>query len=255
MHVRDSLEVANVLLCLGAVDMDVYGAFQFCAIGVLAAPVTVKLSTTYFNDRGRNIIFLWTILLLAGLLSLTVEFYRSNAVACRGLGDAFLTASQFIYEETTCGLDYCSMDIPSPPFSPMRQGAGTDIYVVPAPSKLTFGTATLLAAGCCIPSILSLVSVWVKILETNWKSVWGPPDDNTRIEGTKATEGNMRGVNEMVKRFLSVVEVPFFGAAVLAILILGENNLFSRPVSYGTEPIGSVGKFTLLICFVISFHC
>lgn len=46
--------------------MDVYGAFQFCSIGILAAPVTVKLSTTYFYDPGRNVIFLWTVLILAG---------------------------------------------------------------------------------------------------------------------------------------------------------------------------------------------
>lgn len=46
--------------------MDIYGAFQACCIGVLAAPITVKLSKTYFNDPGRNTIFLWTILLLAG---------------------------------------------------------------------------------------------------------------------------------------------------------------------------------------------
>lgn len=50
----------------GAVDMDVYGAFQLCAIGVLAAPVTVRLSRRYFDDPGRNTIFVWTILLLAG---------------------------------------------------------------------------------------------------------------------------------------------------------------------------------------------
>ena len=53
--------------CLGAVDMDVFGAFQLCAIGILAAPVTVRVSTTYFYDPGRNAIFLWTGLLLAGL--------------------------------------------------------------------------------------------------------------------------------------------------------------------------------------------
>jgi hypothetical protein len=232
--------------CPGAMDMDVYGAFQFCAIGVLAAPVTVKLSSTYFNDRGRNIIFLWTILLLAGLLSLTVEFYRSEPVDCKGDNGTTLTASRFIYGTTLCGLDYCAVGIPDEPNSPMRQGASTNIYVIPAPTKLTFGTATLLAAGCCIPSILSLVSIWIKILETNWKSRFGPRDANEHIDGTKATEGNMRGVNEMVRKFLSVVEVPFFGAAVLAILILGENNLFSFSMSYGTETIGSVGMSPLL---------
>lgn len=46
--------------------MDVFGAFQLCSIGVLTAPVTALLSRTYFNDPGRNIIFLWTGLVLAG---------------------------------------------------------------------------------------------------------------------------------------------------------------------------------------------
>ena len=50
----------------GAVDMDVYGAFQLCSIGILAAPVTVRLSRTYFYNPGRNTIFLWTLLILAG---------------------------------------------------------------------------------------------------------------------------------------------------------------------------------------------
>jgi hypothetical protein len=51
---------------LDAVDMDIYGSFQLCAIGILAAPVTVTLSRTYFNSPGRNTIFLWTGLILAG---------------------------------------------------------------------------------------------------------------------------------------------------------------------------------------------
>jgi len=50
----------------GAVDMDIYGAFQLCSIGILAAPVTVRLSRTYFYDPGRNTIFAWTALILAG---------------------------------------------------------------------------------------------------------------------------------------------------------------------------------------------
>ena len=46
--------------------MDVFGAFQLCAIGILAAPATVKLSSTYFNNPGRNFIFVWAILILTG---------------------------------------------------------------------------------------------------------------------------------------------------------------------------------------------
>ena len=46
--------------------MDIYGAFQLCTIGILAAPVTVRRSRTYFYDPGRNAIFLWTGVILAG---------------------------------------------------------------------------------------------------------------------------------------------------------------------------------------------
>lgn len=49
--------------------MDVFGAFQLCSIGILAAPVTVKVSGTYFNDPGRNAIFVWTGLILSGRLA------------------------------------------------------------------------------------------------------------------------------------------------------------------------------------------
>jgi hypothetical protein len=48
--------------------MDIYGAFQMCAIGILVAPVTVKLSRIYPRDYGRNIVFLWTALILSGTL-------------------------------------------------------------------------------------------------------------------------------------------------------------------------------------------
>jgi hypothetical protein len=67
-----SLPRKEVQLLIGkdAVDMDIFGAFQLCAIGILAAPVTVMLSKTYFNDPGRNTIFLWTFLLLIGKLNL-----------------------------------------------------------------------------------------------------------------------------------------------------------------------------------------
>jgi hypothetical protein len=53
----------------GAVDMDIYGAFQLCTIGILAAPTTVRLSRTYQDAPGRNTIFLWTGLVVAGTYS------------------------------------------------------------------------------------------------------------------------------------------------------------------------------------------
>jgi hypothetical protein len=50
----------------GAIDMDVYGAFQLCSIGILTAPLTARMSGTYFKDPRRHILFLWTGLILAG---------------------------------------------------------------------------------------------------------------------------------------------------------------------------------------------
>lgn len=55
--------------------MDVYGAFQLCSIGILAAQVTVRNSETYFKAPGRNSFFLWTGLILAGEYRFS-QFYQ-----------------------------------------------------------------------------------------------------------------------------------------------------------------------------------
>ena len=78
---------------------------------------------------------------------------------------------KFPYDTSpTCGLQ-CTIE--EGPFSPMRGGAVNNIYVIPAPEHLTFHTATLLAAACCIPAVLSLVSMWNKIRKINWIMRWG----------------------------------------------------------------------------------
>lgn len=230
-----------------AVDMDVYGAFQLCAIGILAGPVTVRLSTTYFNDPGRNIIFLWTGLIFAGLLSLTVEFFRIKTLDCTSLDPT----SGFDYGQSMCGYDWClaepeeGIDWAKLPHSPMRGGSANNIYVIPAPTILKFSTTTLIAAACCIPAVLSLVSMWNKVLEINWKTRAGQNERNNEpIEGTNgATLAQVKRIDALIRTFFSVsVEIPVFGAAVMAILIFGEMNFFSAQVRYQTEPIQSIGK-------------
>ncbi|ATZ50830.1 hypothetical protein BCIN_06g03090 [Botrytis cinerea B05.10] len=234
----------------GAVDMDIYGAFQLCSIGILAAPITVKLSRTYFFETpGRNTIFLWTGLIFAGLLSLTVEFIRISTSPCLTDGDghpAYFTLGNFTYG-STCGL---TCDVTSGPFSPLRGGSANNIYVIPAPNKLTFDTVTLLSAACCIPAILSLVSMWNKIRETNWNNRFGHKEEriDAPIEGTNnATVGKMKEVNSLIRFFLSAIEVPVFVGAVLAILILGERNFFSQQVAYQTEPIATIGQWAPIV--------
>ncbi|KAI1379039.1 hypothetical protein F4677DRAFT_442764 [Hypoxylon crocopeplum] len=225
-----------------AVDMDVYGAFQFCSIGILAAPLTVRISRTYFYDPARNLIFLWTGIVLAGLLSLTVEFFRINTSPCsRDASGQPISPTDF--EHFPYGNEGCNLtcSITAGPFSPLRQKSTDEIYVIPAPNVLTFSAATLLAAACCIPAILSLASMWNKILEINWKQTFGLEDGDELIEGTNgATVERMSRVNTVVRLFLSTVEVPVFSAAVLAILVFGEKNFCSPQVTYQTEPIQSI---------------
>jgi len=88
--------------------------------------------------------------------------------------------------------------------------------------------------------------MWIKILQINWRSRFGEDDDanaNVAIDGTNgATVAKMKNVNSVLKGFLSVLGNPMVGAAVLAIIVIGERNFFSVQVSYQTEPMTSVGR-------------
>lgn len=248
-----------------AVDLDVYGAFQLSSIAILAAPVTLRRSTTYFDGPGRNIIFVWTTILLAGMLSLAVELFRSQPVPC---ATNSITAANFPYNSTAselCGIR-CSQDLG--PFSTMRQGATGEIYVIPAPTQFGFGTATLLAAACCIISILSLVDIFNKIRRDNRKRRLrdkngtikhqdNPDGDNkglhevqpeATISGTNgATQSMMENAETLAKFLMGNVEIPLFVGAILAILIIGERNLMSPELSHGTEPMENVGQWAPIV--------
>lgn len=134
----------------------------------------------------------------------------------------------------------------------MRGGSANNVYVIPAPHKFPFSTATLVAAACCIPAILSLLFMAFKILEIQWRTRIGHEGDDEQvdapIEGTNgATIGKMRGIDNMIKYFLSVVEIPVFSALVLAILVIGELNFFSKQVRYQTEPMASFGESPICV--------
>ncbi|KAI5269889.1 hypothetical protein E4T47_06673 [Aureobasidium subglaciale] len=89
--------------------------------------------------------------------------------------------------------------------------------------------------------ILSLISMWNKILEINWKSRSGV------VAEKDPEERKVRDINALIKRFLNVIEAPLFGLAVVVILILGEINLFSHQVNYQTEPIQSIGQWAPIV--------
>ncbi|CAG9982394.1 unnamed protein product [Clonostachys byssicola] len=224
---------------------------------VVVAPITVRLSRTYLYDPGRNTIFVWVGLLLAGLLSLAIEFYRTQTFSCPhdNAGNPLSAdASKFPYgDPPNCSLT-CSEE--EGPFSPMRGGSAKNVYIIPAPSVFTFGAGTLLSAACCVHAILWLISMADKILEINWKSQsrkgkLGDQDDRSidePISGTNgATKRRMKDVNENVRFYLSMAVVPVFGGAGFAILIVGEMNFFSRQVSYEIEPMAAIGQWGSIV--------
>lgn len=178
---------------------------------------------------------------------MTVEFFRITPTPCAFDDDhnPVSTNPKYFNYGASCGLQ-CTVD--NGPVSPLRGGSVNNIYVIPAPDKLSFDTVTILAAACSIPAILSLVSMWNKILEINWKSRYGDREADLidqPIEGTNgATVQNMKRINTVARIFLSTIEIPLFGAAVLTIMILGELNFWSHQVNYQTEPIASIGKQT-----------
>lgn len=182
-----------------------------------------------------------------GLVSLCVEFYRVTPTDCSR--DKFENpissrAASFPYGNATCGLT-CSEE--DGPFSPMRGGAAGNVNVIPVPRVLTFNAVMLLAAGFCIPAILGLIFTWDKILEINWKRRRPTEELDAQIEGANITVREMKGINNVVRQFLSVIEIPLFGGVIITIIGVGEANFFSQQVRYDTEPMASIGTFLIYV--------
>ncbi|RWA10468.1 hypothetical protein EKO27_g4632 [Xylaria grammica] len=239
-----------------AVDMDIYGAFQICSIGILAAPITVYNSKTYFNDPGRNIIFIWTGLLLAGMLSLTVEFIRTDTHPCPfdNNGEAInpFDLSAFPYMNADCGLNCVFGE--GGPYSPIRQDPTNEPAVIPVPQRLTFGAVILLAAGSSIPPVLTLIFTWEKILEINWKRRFAQEDieNNEPIEGTNgATPKMITIINSTIRNFLTSIQIPLFGGIVIVLIVFGEINFWSKQVNYQVEPFTSIGQWANVVATVL----
>lgn len=195
--------------------MDIYGSFQFCSLDVLGIPLIVRISRTYFDTTGRNVIFSWLILMVAGLLSLTVEFIRVKPHDCAyaDSGSPLSHTDQWNYGDT-CGLA-CSEDVG--PSSSMRRGAASNIYVIPAPTVFTSRTAAIFCAACCILPILSLVSMGLRFLRIHRHFVRGASIEelDRPIEGTNnATPPTTKGINARVGQYLAVLEAPIIFAAV-----------------------------------------
>lgn len=89
--------------------------------------------------------------------------------------------------------------------------------------------------------------MWNKVVTRRWMHGWRR-SDNTNSVKSLTDPANMtltEKINERIGYFLSMVAVPVFGGAGVAIVIVGELNFFSPQVRYQTEPMASVGKSRL----------
>lgn len=88
--------------------------------------------------------------------------------------------------------------------------------------------------------------MWTKMLNirlANRFRVTDPEEGGESLTKTNTvTTISMKPINMVVQEFLRLVEVPIYGGAVLAILVIGEWNFFSEPVRYQTEPLASIGE-------------
>ncbi|KAI7152998.1 hypothetical protein KC349_g8643 [Hortaea werneckii] len=196
----------------GAVDLDIYGAFQFCAIAILVAPMTARVSRTYFKDHGRNAIFVWAVFVVAGLLSLIVEFFRIETFHCThdDAGNRISSdPNNFPFGHASCGL-ICDQDLG--PFSPVRGGSADNIYVVPAPTKLNSHAAILVAAACCIPGVLLAASLGFQLFKNSWATRWGKGALNMRA----------------------------------SIVLVNPDNAFSQSLTELLEPMGSCARIGII---------
>ncbi|KND94217.1 hypothetical protein TOPH_00820 [Tolypocladium ophioglossoides CBS 100239] len=216
------------------IDMDIYGALQFCAIGILVAPVTLRLSRTYFNEPGHCIIYLWASLILAGLISLTVEFSRIETTICTKTDGSPVSRDRFPYGDAVC--KRCLQDNPT-----SRLRDPTNVFEIPAPDKLTFAAAMVVSTACAVFAFLWLVFLPHTIPETNFMSHRDQGElTDTPIEGTNGATG---GVKYMARRFSTVASTTVIGVSVVVLLVVGEMNLLSAPVAYKAEPLGSIDQW------------
>ncbi|KAH6669193.1 hypothetical protein F5X68DRAFT_216378 [Plectosphaerella plurivora] len=221
----------------GAVDMDIYGAFQLCSLGLVAGTLAVRISKTYYGTPGRNTIFIWVTLILAGLLCLAVEFFRATPRSCPG----------FQYgKENSCDF-ICSED--EGPHSPLRQGAASDIYVVEAPTLLSFRAGVLLSAGCCVHAIVWMLYMLEKILRE---------EERNRVESGESRLFPM--LSHRTSSFAVSKRTPIktriilvaFGAVGLALLVVGERNFHSKPLTFEIELISGVGQWSSIVTAVLA---
>ena len=140
-------------------------------------------------------------------------------------------------------------------------------YVVDMHHGITINTGLGLSAACCIPTVLSMASIWLKLVReklarsfTTLLPSWGDDGSNMvtastdeiRRNETKAMSPEQKRrhdekrMDEAIRIGLGLVERIVFSAAILGIVVLGERNFWSPEMRAGVEPMSSVGEYLII---------
>lgn len=92
------------------------------------------------------------------------------------------------------------------------------------------------------------MSMWRSTLELNWQQRFGEKEE--QVEGVRVQKSTGE-LDKYTKIFLQAISVPLFIAALLAVIVIGERNLFSSQLRYQTEPIASIGRLLQFFSYVI----
>lgn len=211
--------------------------------------------------------------MIPGLLSLAVGFDRANPVPCLdqyGHNSPFNGTISDNQESDIChqGCFGLKTGIRQDPQNPSQ-------YVLNMHRGITINTGLGLSVGFCVPAVLSMASIWLKLVREklpglatylpNWNSDDSESQSNMAAASTDEIWRNEhitpeerhedKKRNDVIRRGLGLVERVVFSAVIVAIVILGERNFWSVEMRAGVEPMSSVGVFIYLITILTSFFC
>ncbi|EIN06425.1 hypothetical protein PUNSTDRAFT_45936 [Punctularia strigosozonata HHB-11173 SS5] len=130
--------------------------------------------------------------------------------------------------------------------------APTSFILVPS-RGMTPGAAILVSLACCIPTFISLATMWNKILSENAVLLGirkaPEPTPNPLVRGQQRTEQRISGY---LRFGLELMERAVFAVFFIIIVILGELNFWSPQMRSGVEPMAAVGQWSPIVGAVLT---
>lgn len=201
----------------------------------------------------------------SGLLSLAVGFARVDRFPCLNEDSSNYT------QPFTSGADaHCHQHCHGRTTGIRLDPQNPSQYVLDMHRGITINTALGLSVGLCIPAILSLVTIWFKLMReklaasveaigkffSSWNdgassvgedNMQAASSDQIQRREHDMSEDQMRGDQEkkmdaVIRIGLGLVERVVFTSLIIAIVVLGERNFWSAEMRAGVEPMSSVGE-------------